>query len=120
MPVSEEFREFILERLETVGRVTARKMFGALGIYSEGTFFAIVSGNTLYFKVDENSRPDYEAAGMRPFRPFGEESYAMSYYEVPADVLEDNDLLRKWMAEACRAAEQSIDTRSRKKYIADE
>jgi DNA transformation protein len=45
--------------------------------------------------VDDGNRGEYEAAGTGPFRPFGDEQ-AMQYYEVPADVLEDPDRLRRW------------------------
>jgi len=33
MPVNESYREYVMERLECVGQVTARNMFGGVGIY---------------------------------------------------------------------------------------
>ncbi|MEW5924012.1 MAG: TfoX/Sxy family protein [Candidatus Zixiibacteriota bacterium] len=104
MPVSEEFREYIIERLQTVVPVHWRAMFGGLGIYSNQVHFAIASDNTLYFKVNGENRRDYEEAGMSPFRPFGGESYIMSYYEVPEDVLEDANILAVWVEKSISAA----------------
>lgn len=104
MAVSEEYSRFILERLEFVGDIFAKKMFGGLGIYLNGVFFALVANNLLYFKVDDTNRSDFKDAEMEAFYPFGGKSYKMSYYEVPADVIDDDALLRKWADKAFQAA----------------
>ena len=104
MPVSAEFREFALEQMERVEPVTARAMFGGVGIYSGGLFFALIDDDTVYLKVDDTNRADFEAAGMGPFRPFGEDSPPMGYYELPAELLEEPDRLRPWMHKALEVA----------------
>ena len=101
--MSESYRVFVLEQLQRVTPVTAKSMFGGVGIYAQGLFFALIAEDRLYFKVDDVTRPDFERLGMEPFRPFGEEK-AMGYYEVPADVLEDVALLEPWMRKAIDAA----------------
>jgi DNA transformation protein and related proteins len=103
MAVSESYRIFVLEQLARVTPVTARPMFGGIGIYAQGLFFALMAEDRLYFKVDDTTRPDFENAGMEPFRPFGEDS-AMGYYEVPADVVEDAVQLAPWINKAIEAA----------------
>ena len=72
MSVSPSFRQFVLEQLAraTTG-VRARNMFGGVGIYSSDLFFALIDEDTVYFKVDDTTRPDFEARGMGPFRPTG-------------------------------------------------
>ena len=97
MPVSQGYRDFVLDQLDSIGVITYRKMFGAIGIYCDQVFFAIISNDVLYFKVDDSNRGDYESLDMGPFRPYGKESYAMHYYEVPIDVLEDPEKLPIWM-----------------------
>ena len=62
-------------------------MFGGVGIYAAELFFALLDDDTLYFKVDDVTRPQFESRGMTPFRPYGEEGEVMGYYEVPAHVL---------------------------------
>jgi DNA transformation protein len=57
----------------------------------------------LYFKADDASRGDYETAGMNPFQPFRERP-SMSYYELPPEVLEDEDQLRIWTRKTMAAA----------------
>lgn len=106
MPVTPEYREFVLEQLGRVAPVTSRAMFGALGVYSNGFFFAVLDNDTLYLKVDDTTRPDYEAAGMGPFRPF-EGAASMQYYELPADLLEDADRLRPWVDASIDVARRS-------------
>ena len=103
MAVSESYRVFILEQLGRVTPVAAKSMFGGVGIYAQGFFFALIAQDRLYFKVDDTTRPDFERLGMEPFRPFGEDS-AMGYYEVPADVVEDAVQLAPWMKKAIDVA----------------
>ncbi len=103
MALSKGYRDFVMEQLGRVAPVTARSMFGGVGLYAQGLFFALIAEDRLYFKVDDTTRPDFERLGMEPFRPFGEES-AMGYYEVPADVLEDVAQLEPWMRKAIDVA----------------
>jgi DNA transformation protein len=112
MAVSPEYREFVLEQLGRVAPVTSRAMFGGVGIYSEGFFFALLDNDTTYLKVDDSNRGDFERAGTGPFRPFGDDQHVMQYYEFPADLLEDADALRPWMQKAVDVARSA---RRRKK-----
>jgi DNA transformation protein and related proteins len=96
MSVSDAYRHWALEQLGRVVPVTSRSMFGGVGIYADGVFFALIDDDTLYFKVGDGNRGAFEAAGMTPFRPYGDER-TMQYYAVPQDVLEDADQLRDWV-----------------------
>lgn len=114
MAVSAEYREYVLEQLGRVTPVTARSMFGGVGIYADGLFFALMDDDTLYLKVDDSNRGDFEAAGTGPFMPFGDEQHVMRYYELPADLLEDPDRLRPWVLKAVDVA-RAARTRKRKR-----
>jgi DNA transformation protein len=102
MPVSREYLDYLIDQLKAFGQVAAKRMFGGAGLYHQGLFFGLVADDTLYFKVDDANKADYETAGSGPFRPFG--TYAVGYYEVPADVLEDNSRLQEWAMKAISAA----------------
>ena len=106
MSVSPEYRDYVLEQLARVTPVTSRSMFGGVGIYADGLFFALMDDDNLYLKVDDGNRGDFEAIGSEPFRPFGDER-AMQYYELPADVLEDVDALRGWVEGALDVARRA-------------
>ena len=108
MAVSESYRTFMLEQLARVlPTVRARSMFGGVGIYSEELFFALIDDETVYFKVNDTNRGDFEERGLGPFRPFGNEGETMQYYELPPDLLEDPDALRPWADKAVQVARQA-------------
>ena len=97
MAVTNDYLQYVLEQLAGLGHVTPRRMFGAVGLYHEERFFGLIAGDTLYFKVNDSNRGDYEARGMARFRPFPDKPYwSMTYYEVPADTLEDGDECMAW------------------------
>ena len=104
MAVSVSFRTYLLEQLGQVRPVSSRPMFGGLCFFAEGRAFALVAEETLYFKVDDSNRPDFVAAGMGPFLPFGDPAKPMQYYQLPEEVLEDLDQLGVWMARAIAVA----------------
>ncbi len=104
MPVSQSYRDFVREQLERVHPVTDRAMFGGVGLYADGLFFALMNDDRLYFKVDDSNRADFERAGSGPFMPFGDPSQVMQYYEVPGELLEDPVALAPWMEKAVAVA----------------
>jgi DNA transformation protein len=101
------FHAYALEQLGRVRRVTSRRMFGGVGIYADGLFFALMDDDTLYLKGDDTNRPDFEARGLGPFHPSGPDGPVMQYYPVPEDVLEDPEQLRGWVGKAIDVAMRS-------------
>jgi DNA transformation protein len=105
MAVKDHYLQWVLEQLSGAGGISSRRMFGAVGLYRDGVFFAIISGDTLYFKVDDGTRCNYEERGMSQFRPYQDRPLvSMNYYEVPADVLEDPDECVEWARRAVASA----------------
>jgi DNA transformation protein len=114
--VTAGFKTFILEQLEATTRdIRARRMFGGVGIYAGETFFALIDDDTLYFKVDDETRAKFTDLGMEPFRPYGPDGEVMQYYQVPAGVIEDADALRPWVADAVAVALRAKRTPRRRK-----
>ena len=114
MAVSVNYRAFVVEQLARVlPDVRARSMFGGVGVYTHDLFFALIDNDTLYFKVDDVTRPLFQTVGMGPFRPFGDSGNAMDYFEVPADVLEDLDALAEWASQAVAVARRARGRRVR-------
>ena len=106
MTVSAGFRSYVLEQLGRVlSNVRSRSMFGGVGIYSGDLFFALIDDDTLYFKVDDSTRPDFESRNMDPFRPYGPEGEVMQYNCVPGEVLEDAEALDDWVQRAIAVAQ---------------
>lgn len=93
-----------LQQLQRVISITSKSMFGCIGVYSGGAFFAIIDGERVYFKVDEHSRSTYERRSMEPFKPYGDGRQISSFYEVPPGVLAELQTLREWASAATAAA----------------
>ena len=104
MAVSEEFNTFVLDQLNRVLPVTSRRMFGGVGYYAEGLFFAIADNDTLYFKVDDMTRKDYEREELPAFQPYGPDTPSMSYFAVPPRLLESGEDLESWLRRAVEVA----------------
>ena len=102
----------LLLRLTPLGDIKARAMFGGHGIYLDGQIFGIAAGERIFFKIDETTRPRYEAKGMAVFRPYDDNVTLASYFEVPPDVLDDADAVREWAAEAHRVAQKAARARA--------
>jgi DNA transformation protein len=105
--VTDAFKSFVLDRLEDLGEVTPRAMFGAIGLYRRGVFFGIVAGDVLYLKVDDVTRPAFERASMAAFKPYPDRPGTMQYYAVPTNVLESATDLVEWARRAVAVAERS-------------
>ena len=98
MAVSDEFVAYVVEQLSGWGEVSVRRMFGGAGLYREGTMFAVIAEDVAYLKVDDSNREDFVRAGSAPFEPYPDKirTTIRTYYEIPADVLEDPGELAQW------------------------
>jgi DNA transformation protein len=96
-----DFEGRVLERLSELGDISSRPLFGGHGIYWNDVIFGILFRGRLYLKVDQESKGEYLARGTGPFRP-NERQTLKSYFEVPPEVLGDQDALLSWAREAIR------------------
>src|SRR3546814_944542 len=96
--------------------------------------FGVVFGETLYFKVDDRNRADYEREDMSPFtyEMTNGKVGALHYYEVPERLMDDGDELTEWArksidvmlsvqaekrAKAARVAERKKNAPPKKKAV---
>jgi len=91
------FTEFVLDQLIGMSQVTCRAMFGGYGLYQRTVFFGIIHKEHLYLKVTPTTVRQYEAHGMKPFRPNSKQTLR-SFYEVPIQIIEDSEQLMEWAA----------------------
>lgn len=115
MAVRDSYPEFVLDQLGQVRAVTWRRMFGGVGLYADGRFFAVLDNDTLYFRTGDANRADYTARGMKPFQPMGPGMKPMSYHELPREILEDPAQLAFWMERSLAAAEAKAKPARRKR-----
>ncbi len=105
MPVQAGYLDYVLEQLGGLGAVSARRMFGGVGLYRGELFFGLIDDDTLYFKTGESNAAEYISRGMPRFmppatRPMG----PMGYHQVPADIIEDAEALVSWAQKAVAVA----------------
>lgn len=104
MPVSQSYLAFVLDQMANLTGLATKRMFGGIGIYRNGTFFAVIDNDTLFFKVDEVLAQRYRDQGMPPFMPIPGAKPMMGYYQVPPDVLEDGPQLVSWAKDSIAVA----------------
>jgi DNA transformation protein len=105
MPVKSPFVEYLLELLQPVPGVTAKRMFGGYGIFREGLMFGLVADDVLYLKVDDQNRNDFTARGLEPFSYVKDgKPMAMSYHQAPGEALDNADEMVIWAEKAFQAA----------------
>lgn len=101
--------KFILDILSPLTGIKCTKMFGGYGIYKDNIFFAIMAQDILYFKVDDINRNDYQEYESKPFsyKNKNKKSIVMSYWQVPSDILENQNELINWVNKAVNAAKRT-------------
>ena len=107
-----EFLAFVVDQMQGVGPVYAKRMFGGAGLFVGDLMIALIAANTLYLKVDAQSRPLFESQGLQPFTfERNGKVVAMSYFQAPEDVFEDIEVMSRWGNEAYAAAIRSAGKR---------
>lgn len=105
MATDRDFVDYLLELLEPLPSITAKRMFGGYGIFRSGLMFGLVADSTLYFKVDDENRVAFEERELGPFTYEAKgTTMTMSYYEAPGEVLDNSEDMVEWAEIAYGAA----------------
>ncbi len=98
MSVDQGLVDWVGECLSPVGALTQRRMMGGATLYIDGTIFALIADDLLWFKADAVSDAQWDAAGCPRFTySFGNgREGQMNYRRAPEDVYDDADAMRQW------------------------
>jgi DNA transformation protein and related proteins len=101
-----ELTDHVMEMLAPLGAVEANHFFGGIGIRHDAILFAMIMDETLYFRVDAESRPRYEAAGSEAFSyETRNGSRAIEgFFTVPEELFDEPEDLRAWARTAIAVA----------------
>jgi DNA transformation protein len=109
------FVDHVVEMMQTVGPVNAKRMFGGHGIFLEGLMFGLIADNDLYLKVDDKTRDDFLVRGLEPFSYFKKDKeFKLSYYQAPEEALEQADAMREWGNKAYEVALRAASIKRKK------
>lgn len=101
----EEFAEYIVELMQSIGPVTVKSMFGGHGVFLDGLMFGLIADRELYLKVDKESENDFISEGLEAFTYSKQgKPFKMSYYQAPEAALEDVEEMNVWANKAYSAA----------------
>jgi DNA transformation protein and related proteins len=106
MVASDSFADFLREQLAPLGRVAMRRMFGKTGVFCDGLMFAMVTDDTLYFRVDDHNREAFkEAESSAPlsYEKNGE-TIDLSFWRAPERLFDQPEEFVTWAREAMGAA----------------
>ncbi len=94
------------ERIHGVGLISVARFFGGAALKANGVQFGFVMKGSLYLKMDGEGRAAFEALGALPFQysSRSETVTVTSYYEVPAQIIDESDTLALWAGRAYAAA----------------
>ena len=102
-------RDFLIDLFADFGPVTIRPMFSGFGISADGANFALSLRAGLYFRADEETIPQFEAEGSRPFQyqTRAKTVTVNSYWQLPARLFDDSEELAEWARAALAAAQRA-------------
>jgi DNA transformation protein len=106
MRAPDKLTAYLLELLAPLGPISARRMFGGVGLFQGGMMFGLIAREELFFKVGDVNRPAYEAAGEAPFTyetKLGTHTLG-SYWRCPPELLDDAETFQAWAHQAIEAA----------------
>ena len=106
MASDKEYVDFVLDQIENAGEITAKKMFGEYGIFSDGKIFALICDNKLFIKPTEAGRTFIKDLVEAPPYPGAKSSFLIE------DKIED----REWISNLVRITLRELpEPKSKKK-----
>lgn len=93
--------EDFIRRVDSLGNVTSKKMFGGYGIFESGKMFALVNAaGFVFLKVGDANRAQFEMEGSHAHGK-------MPYYRIPDGVMADEDRLHLWTKESIQLSKDA-------------
>ena len=115
MPNDAAYVTYVIELMQPIGPVQAKRMFGGHGIFLEDLMFGLVTDNILYLKADNESENEFISQGLEAFSYQKQgKTQTLSYYQAPEESLEDSDEMYVWANKAYGAALRAAAKKSEK------
>jgi DNA transformation protein and related proteins len=102
-------RDFLIDLFAGFGPVAIRRMFSGFGISADGINFALALRGGLYLRADEQTIPQFEAEGSKPFsyQTRAKTVTVNSYWQLPERLYDDPEEMTGWARAALSAAQRA-------------
>ena len=102
-------RDFLIDLFAGFGPVAIRRMFSGFGVSADGTNFAMALRGGLYLRADEQTIPQFEAEGSKPFQyqTRAKTVIVNSYWQLPERLYDDPEEMTGWARAALSAAQRA-------------
>lgn len=98
MATDQNFVDFVVGQIQNAGEITAKKMFGEYGIYSNGKIFGVICDNKLFIKPTSSGRKFIGNVVEAPAYPRAKPSFLIE------EKLEDIE----WLSELVRISVKEL------------
>ena len=96
-----EFLQYALDLFNPLGKLTSKTLLGGNAILKNNITFAMVFDGSIYLKTDKNTVKKYLDLDSKPLSyKKNNKTISLRYYEIPIEVLDDEDKLMQWAIEA--------------------
>src|SRR5688500_12947913 len=106
MSADDSFVDFLREQLAPLGALRVRRMFGKTGVFCDGVMIGMVADDTLYLRVDDQSRATFAEAASAPPLNYRKQGRAidLAFWRVPDRLFDEPEELVTWARAALAAA----------------
>ena len=116
MSYTQSVADELLGLMHGLGKITTKKMFGALGFYHGPTIFAcLFDGDIFYLKATGALAEELQASGSQPFIYKGKsgKTVNMPYWTAPLECLDDAEEMVKWGRKVLASAPAKLAKKSK-------
>ena len=100
--------EWICDVTRDMGAIRIKRMFGGAGLFCDNLMFGLEADEGIFFKADDVNRPDFEAAGSRPFTYSAKDrTVSLSYWQIPEALIDDEEEMKAWALRSFEAAKRA-------------
>lgn len=108
MSAKSDFAAYCAQLLAPLGEARTKRMFGGWGLYVDDAFVAIIEKEVLYLKADDETRPQFEAAGGRRFEYTRQgQPQGAGFWTVPPGAMDSPAAMQPWARLALDAARRA-------------
>ena len=106
MSYNPSFADELADLMSGAGKITQKKMFGALAYYHGSDIVGCLFDDGFYLKAKGALADELKALGCKPFVYKGKsgKTVAMPYWTAPQACLDDADEMVKWIKKAKASA----------------